>query len=86
MVKNSLLSLQATGARLGTLVETFFGMIVAIVIAFIYSWVLTLLILAVVPIMIVAGFLEVKALSGHAASNKKALEDAGKVSWLFIPG
>ena len=70
----------ATGTRLGTLMETTIGMLASIVVAFVYSWVLTLLILAVVPLVLIASALEVKALSGHTAANKKSQELAGKVS------
>ena len=70
---------QATGTRLGTLMETMFGLVLALVIAFVYSWVLTFLILAVFPIVMIAGLAEVTALSGHTQSNKKAIETAGKV-------
>lgn len=69
-----------TGARLGTLLETMLGMGMALIIAFVYSWVLTLLVLAVVPIVLIASAAEVKALSGHTIQNKKSLEAAGKVS------
>ena len=40
----------ATGTRLGTLLESGIGMLISIVIAFVYSWVMTLLILGVVPL------------------------------------
>ena len=33
--------------------------------------------------MMIAGIAEVKALSGHTQSNKKAIETAGKVELLF---
>ncbi len=69
----------ATGTRLGTLLETTIGMLMAIIIAFVYSWVMTLLILGVVPFVFISGALEVKALAGHAAANKKSLEKSGKV-------
>lgn len=55
------------------------GMVAAIVIAFAYTWLLSLVILGMVPIVLIAGALEVKALSGHTLRNKKALETAGKV-------
>ena len=71
--------IQATGTRLGTVIETMIGMVLAIVIAFVYTWVLSLIILGTVPIVLIAGALEVKALTGHTVSNKKALETAGKV-------
>jgi len=72
----------ATGSRLGTLIETMLTLVFAIIVAFAKQWVLTFLILAVVPVMFFASGLEVKALSGHAAANKKALEASGKVGIL----
>jgi len=54
-------------------------MIFALVIAFVYSWLMTLVILAVVPVLVVASLLQHKALIGHANRNKKALENSGKV-------
>ena len=72
--------MQATGSRLGTLVEMCVGMLLALIIAFVYSWVLTLIILGVVPVMMVAGALQLKVFTGHATSSKKALENAGKVA------
>ena len=54
-------------------------MTLALLIAFVYSWVLTLVIFAVIPIVMIAGIAEVKALTGHTQSNRKAIEIAGKV-------
>uniref|UniRef100_A0A1X7TB27 ABC transmembrane type-1 domain-containing protein n=1 Tax=Amphimedon queenslandica TaxID=400682 RepID=A0A1X7TB27_AMPQE len=70
----------ATGSRLGTLIETFVGMVASIIIAFVYSWMLTLVLIGFVPVFIISGILEVKALTGHAGDNKKALEQAGKIA------
>lgn len=70
---------QATGSRLGALIEAFIGLLLALVIAFAYSWLLTLVILGTLPVILVAGALQVRALTGHTAANKKALEEAGKV-------
>uniref|UniRef100_A0A1X7UDM9 Uncharacterized protein n=2 Tax=Amphimedon queenslandica TaxID=400682 RepID=A0A1X7UDM9_AMPQE len=70
----------ATGSRLGTLIETFVGMFASIIIAFVYSWMLTLVLIGFVPVFIISGILEVKALTGHAGDNKKALEQAGKIA------
>ncbi len=69
----------ATGTRLSTLLEATIGMLMSLIIAFVYSWVMSLLILGLVPMVFLSGVLEVKALAGHAAANKKSLEKAGKV-------
>ena len=51
-----------------------------LIIAFIYGWQLTLLIIAFLPLLIIGGFLQIRILAGVAGSNKTALEEAGKVS------
>lgn len=51
----------------------------SVIISFVYCWELTLLILAVVPFMALAGAAEMRLLSGQAAQDKKELEKAGKV-------
>jgi len=50
----------------------------AVIISFAYNWVLSLIILAVVPIIAIAGSLEAKTLLGK--SKNKDVESAGKVS------
>ena len=54
-------------------------MMLALVIALVYSWVLTFVILGVVPVVMIAGLAEASALKGHTEKNKKAIETAGKV-------
>ena len=73
--------IQATGSRLGTLIETMVGMVASLIIAFVYSWMLTLVLFGFVPLFVIGGFLELQAITGHAGSSKKALEEAGKVSY-----
>ena len=70
---------QATGTRLGMLLESSFGLLLSLVIAALYSWVLTLVILCFVPIMMATGILQMKGLTAHVADYKVALENAGKV-------
>ena len=55
-------------------------MVASMIIAFVYSWMLTLVLIGFVPVFMIAGFLQLRAITGHAGDNKKALEEAGKVS------
>lgn len=81
---NVCVSHKAAGARLATLVQNFSNIGISIIISFIYGWELTLLILAVVPIIAFAGAANIKILAGHAAKDKKELEAAGKVKVQFF--
>lgn len=72
-------SIQAAGTRLAMVVQTIANLGTSIIIAFIYSWELTLLLLLWVPILIIYSTAELKMLTSHAAEDKKGLEEAGKV-------
>ncbi|XP_009464796.1 PREDICTED: ATP-binding cassette sub-family B member 5 [Nipponia nippon] len=70
----------ATGSRLGLMTMTVFTLLTAIIIAFVYGWQLTLLILACIPFVIATNAASVSSVSGHAAKDQKALEEAGQIS------
>uniref|UniRef100_A0A673H3J2 Multidrug resistance protein 1-like n=1 Tax=Sinocyclocheilus rhinocerous TaxID=307959 RepID=A0A673H3J2_9TELE len=53
---------------------------IAVIVAFIHSWQLTLLILACVPFLTGANFIQMRAMSGHASKDQSALEMSGKIS------
>ncbi|NXA85396.1 MDR1 protein, partial [Melanocharis versteri] len=70
----------ATGSRLALMTMTVFTLVTAIIIAFVYGWQLTLLILACVPFIVGANAVSASSMSGHAAEDQKALEEAGRIS------
>ncbi|XP_014458531.1 ATP-dependent translocase ABCB1 isoform X1 [Alligator mississippiensis] len=70
----------ATGSRLGLSTMTVCTLLTAIIIAFVYGWQLTLLILACIPFVIATNAVRISSVSGHASKDQKALEEAGRIS------
>uniref|UniRef100_A0A8C4WQJ6 ABC-type xenobiotic transporter n=1 Tax=Gopherus evgoodei TaxID=1825980 RepID=A0A8C4WQJ6_9SAUR len=66
--------------RLGLLTKTACILLTAIIIAFVYDWRLTLLILACIPFIIAANAIRLSSVAGHASKDQKALEEAGRIS------
>jgi hypothetical protein len=49
------ITLQATGARVGIVLQSLFGMVAGITIALYFGWKLALAVMAMVPILVIAG-------------------------------
>ncbi|XP_069585914.1 ATP-binding cassette sub-family B member 5-like [Ranitomeya imitator] len=70
----------ATGSRLGLISQNFASMGLSVILAFIYGWEMTLMVLAMTPVLVFTGLLETRALTGFANRDKKDLQDAGKIA------
>ncbi|XP_067305159.1 ATP-dependent translocase ABCB1 [Pseudorasbora parva] len=70
----------AAGSRLGLATNTICSLGIAVIVAFIHSWQLTLLILACVPFLTGANFIQMRAMAGHTSKDQSALEMSGKIS------
>ena len=73
--------LQATGIRLGTVLQTVFGLIVATVIAFTASWELALVLMFCFPVLGITGYFQVRLLRGRTEKNKKRMEKSGQTAY-----
>ncbi|NXJ88201.1 ABCBB protein, partial [Corythaixoides concolor] len=70
----------ATGSQIGMIVSSFTNIGVAMVIAFYFSWKLSLVILCFLPFLALSGAVQAKMLTGFASQDKKALEATGQIS------
>uniref|UniRef100_A0A8B9KS00 ATP-binding cassette, sub-family B (MDR/TAP), member 5 n=1 Tax=Astyanax mexicanus TaxID=7994 RepID=A0A8B9KS00_ASTMX len=70
----------AAGSRIGLATSSVCALGISVIIAFCFSWQLTLLILACVPFLTGANFIQMRAMQGHASKDQSALETSGKIS------
>ncbi|XP_068101684.1 bile salt export pump-like [Hyperolius riggenbachi] len=70
----------ATGSQIGMIVTSVTNIIASLIIAFTFSWKLSLVVLCFLPLIGLSGVFQAKMLTGFANQDKKALEEAGKVS------
>ncbi|XP_028674145.1 ATP-dependent translocase ABCB1 isoform X2 [Erpetoichthys calabaricus] len=70
----------AGGSRLALGIQSICTLLLAVIIAFVFSWQLTLLILACIPFLVGASLVRMKSVAGHASKDQNALEASGKIS------
>eukprot|EP00117_Sycon_ciliatum_P005125 scpid61972/ scgid9202/ Multidrug resistance protein 1A; ATP-binding cassette sub-family B member 1A; MDR1A; Multidrug resistance protein 3; P-glycoprotein 3 len=70
----------ATGQKIGNIFQLISTLVTALAISFSASWHMTLLIMAVIPLVAAAGAANTKALAGHGSTNKVEYLEAGKTA------
>ncbi|XP_071977907.1 bile salt export pump-like isoform X2 [Engystomops pustulosus] len=70
----------ATGLQIGMIVDSLTTISVALIIAFSYSWKLSLVTLCFLPFLGLSGALQAKMLGRLASQDKQAMEAAGRIS------
>ncbi|XP_006867076.1 PREDICTED: bile salt export pump isoform X1 [Chrysochloris asiatica] len=70
----------AAGSQIGMIVNSFTNIAVAMIIAFLYSWKLSLVIMCFFPFLALSGVIQTKMLTGFATRDKQALETAGQIT------
>ena len=76
--------LQAAGVRLGTLVENVTGMLLALIVAFAYSWIMAIVVLALMPVVIFGSALHFSLSAGSTKRASQALKDSTEVHILDV--
>ncbi|XP_073437560.1 ATP-dependent translocase ABCB1-like isoform X2 [Dendrobates tinctorius] len=69
-----------TGKQLGIITMNVFTLLSAVIISFVYGWQLSLIIFAYGPLVIAVNIIKNKAALHYASSDRKALEEAGRIS------
>ncbi|XP_065886383.1 ATP-dependent translocase ABCB1-like isoform X2 [Dysidea avara] len=74
----------ALGIRLGSFIEIVVIIVASLVIALVYSWTMTLVILGLVPLLAVTQGAQVKVIAGATASAKKGYEESSNIAYEAI--
>ncbi|XP_025093405.1 LOW QUALITY PROTEIN: multidrug resistance protein 1-like [Pomacea canaliculata] len=69
----------ATGSKVGQILEAVATLTSALIIAFVFGWKLTLVVLAFLPIIIASETMKGKVIADSAKSEKSQLQEAGKI-------
>jgi ABC-type multidrug transport system fused ATPase/permease subunit len=74
------LLLQATGSRIGAILQATSTLAIGVILSFTFSWKMTLVSLIPIPLIFLGVFVESRVIRGHGLKEKSALEAATKVS------
>lgn len=74
------LNWQATGPRIGTILNSFSTMALGFALAFYFSWQLTLVSASVLPIVLGAVYLEAYFSAGVSVGEKKGIEASSQIA------
>lgn len=78
---------QATGSQIGMIVNSLTSIGASFIIAFYFSWKLTLVIMCFLPLIGLSGVFQAKMLTGFEKEDKNAMEAAGQVrTTTYRPG
>ncbi|XP_060634550.2 bile salt export pump [Anolis sagrei] len=70
----------ATGTQIGMIVNSLTNIGVAIIIAFYFSWKLSLVITCFLPFLALSGMVQSRMLTGFASQDKEAMDASGRIS------
>ena len=74
------LLLQATGSRIGAILQATSTLVIGVILSFTFSWKMTLVSLIPIPLIFFGVFVESKVIHGHGFQEKSALQAATKVT------
>ncbi|RKP14622.1 P-loop containing nucleoside triphosphate hydrolase protein [Piptocephalis cylindrospora] len=69
-----------TGMLVGNIIQIITTLIYALILAFIHGWKLSLVVFACVPLVGLAGYLQMAALTGFGEKTKKAYEESAQIA------
>lgn len=72
---------QATGSQIGMIVNSLTNIGASFIIAYYFSWKLSLVVTCFLPLLGLSGVFQAKMLTGFANEDKKAMEVAGQVKY-----
>lgn len=70
----------ASGVRIGIIIQNIVTVGVGIIIGFVFSWQLTLLIIAFLPFIVFGAMIQIRLITKFNKTDRESLENAGKIA------